>query len=105
METIDAAFKTTRLDIYMVWSVLAENSTNNPDRFCMCDLLVIEVFRKKILVEYKQIGLLRCRNGPITSRIFKEMYVYVIAANNHYAGFGPGTANISRNMLGLSDAK
>ena len=29
----------------------------------------------------------------------------IIAANNHYAGFGPGTANVFRNMLGLSDAK
>jgi hypothetical protein len=29
----------------------------------------------------------------------------VIAANNHYAGFGPGTTNVFRNMLGLSDAK
>jgi hypothetical protein len=29
----------------------------------------------------------------------------IVAANNHYAGFGPGTANIFRNMLGLADAK
>ena len=29
----------------------------------------------------------------------------IIAANNHYAGFGPGTANIFRNLLGLSEAK
>ncbi len=29
----------------------------------------------------------------------------IIAANNHYAGFGPGTANLFRNMLGLSDVK
>jgi hypothetical protein len=29
----------------------------------------------------------------------------IIAANNHYAGFGPGTANVFRNMLGLPDAK
>ena len=29
----------------------------------------------------------------------------IIAANNHYAGFGPGTANIFRNMLGLPEAK
>jgi uncharacterized protein YecE (DUF72 family) len=29
----------------------------------------------------------------------------IIAANNHYARFGPGTANIFRNMLGLSEAK
>jgi hypothetical protein len=25
----------------------------------------------------------------------------MIAANNHYAGFGPGTVNIFRNMVGL----
>jgi hypothetical protein len=29
----------------------------------------------------------------------------IIAANNHYAGFGPGTANIFRHMLGLPEAK
>jgi hypothetical protein len=29
----------------------------------------------------------------------------IIAANNHYAGFGPGTANLFRNMLGLPEAK
>jgi hypothetical protein len=29
----------------------------------------------------------------------------IMAANNHYAGFGPGTANIFRNMMGLPDAK
>ena len=25
------------------------------------------------------------------------------AANNHYAGFGPGTANMFRKMVGLSE--
>ncbi len=29
----------------------------------------------------------------------------IIAANNHYPGFGPGTANIFRNMLELLGAK
>jgi len=29
----------------------------------------------------------------------------IIAANNHYAGFGPGTVNIFPNRLGLSEAK
>jgi hypothetical protein len=29
----------------------------------------------------------------------------VVATNNHYAGFGPGTANVFRNMLGFSEAK
>ncbi len=28
----------------------------------------------------------------------------LVAANNHYAGFGPGTANIFRKMLGLQEA-
>jgi hypothetical protein len=29
----------------------------------------------------------------------------ITTANNHYAGFGPGTVNIFRNMLGLPEAK
>ena len=28
-----------------------------------------------------------------------------MTANNHYAGFGPGTANGFRSMLGLPEAK
>lgn len=28
----------------------------------------------------------------------------VVAANNHYAGFGPGTANIFRKMIGMPEA-
>ena len=27
----------------------------------------------------------------------------MIVANNHYAGFGPGTVNIFRNMVGMSE--
>ena len=29
----------------------------------------------------------------------------IIAVNNHYAGFGPGTANVFWNMLGLPETK
>jgi hypothetical protein len=29
----------------------------------------------------------------------------IVTANNHYAGFGPGTVNIFRNMLGLPQAE
>ena len=29
----------------------------------------------------------------------------IMTANNHYAGFGPRTVNIFRNMLGLPQAK
>jgi hypothetical protein len=28
-----------------------------------------------------------------------------MAANNHYAGFGPGTVNIFRQLLGLEEMK
>jgi uncharacterized protein YecE (DUF72 family) len=33
----------------------------------------------------------------------KEVSLAMIAANNHYAGFGPGTVNIFRNMVGMSE--
>ena len=33
----------------------------------------------------------------------KELSLAMIAANNHYAGFGPGTANMFRKMIGLSE--
>jgi len=29
----------------------------------------------------------------------------IVVANNHYAGFGPGTVNIFRNMIGLPESK
>ena len=29
----------------------------------------------------------------------------IIAANNHYAGFGPGTVNIFRQLIGLEEVK
>ena len=33
----------------------------------------------------------------------KEINLAMIAANNHYAGFGPGTANLFRKIVGLSE--
>jgi len=29
----------------------------------------------------------------------------IVAGNNHYVGFGPGTVNVFRKMLGLSEVK
>lgn len=29
----------------------------------------------------------------------------IVAANNHYAGFGPGTVNVFRQLLGLEEVK
>jgi hypothetical protein len=38
----------------------------------------------------------------IESSLFNKPHV---AANNHYAGFGPGTVNVFRNMIGLPEHK
>src|SRR5439155_21596803 len=35
----------------------------------------------------------------------KRIKLAIVAANNHYAGIGPGTANVFRNTLGFSEAK
>jgi hypothetical protein len=34
----------------------------------------------------------------------KSINLAIVTANNHYAGFGPGTANIFRKMVGLQEA-
>jgi hypothetical protein len=34
----------------------------------------------------------------------KNLKSGIVAANNHYAGFGPGTANIFRKLVGLPEA-
>jgi uncharacterized protein YecE (DUF72 family) len=35
----------------------------------------------------------------------REINLAIVAANNHYAGFGPGTANTFRKMLDLSEVR
>jgi uncharacterized protein YecE (DUF72 family) len=37
-----------------------------------------------------------------TSRMMK---IGIVAANNHYAGFGPGTANMMRKMIGVQETQ
>ena len=44
----------------------------------------------------------KVERGEIRGRR-KEVNLAMIAANNHYAGFGPGTANLFRKMVGLSE--
>jgi len=44
-------------------------------------------------------------DGIKTVQEDERIKLAIVAANNHYAGFGPGTANVFRNMLGLSEAK
>ena len=35
----------------------------------------------------------------------KGINIAIVSANNHYAGFGPSTANIFRKMVGLPEAE
>lgn len=35
----------------------------------------------------------------------EQVKLAIVAANNYYAGFGPGTVNIFRGILGLPEAK
>jgi uncharacterized protein YecE (DUF72 family) len=44
----------------------------------------------------------KAETGKIRGRR-KDVNLAMIAANNHYAGFGPGTANLFRKMVGLSE--
>jgi hypothetical protein len=34
----------------------------------------------------------------------KSINLAIVSANNHFAGFGPGTAKIFRKMMGLTEA-
>lgn len=40
----------------------------------------------------------------ITENVADRVELAIVAANNHYAGFGPGTANVFRRLLGSSEA-
>jgi hypothetical protein len=44
----------------------------------------------------------KVENGNVRGKN-KEVSLAMIAANNHYAGFRPGTANLFRKMVGLSE--
>ena len=44
----------------------------------------------------------KSRNGK-RERKKKQVSLAVIAANNHYAGFGLGTSNLFRKMVGFSE--
>jgi hypothetical protein len=48
------------------------------------------------LAEYRSIEYLKCRSGPVILKQWEDERVKlaIVAANNHYAGFGPGTVNV-----------
>lgn len=60
--------------------------------------------QKDRVLEMKQWAdeLKKVDTGKIRGRK-KRVNLAMIAANNHYAGFGPGTANLFRKIVGLCE--
>jgi len=96
-------------DICMVWSVLAELQT---PPIVTTDFLYLRFIGDRSIQE-KDFGRIQIDRvlemqkwaDSIKTVEDEPIQLAIVAANNHYAGFGPGTANVFRNMLGLSEAK
>ena len=101
-------------DICMVWSQLARMST---PPIVTSDFLYVRFIgdrsinekdfgkiQKDRIIEMKQWAdeIKQVESGKERGRN-KEVNLAMIAANNHYAGFGPGTANLFRKMVGLPE--
>jgi uncharacterized protein YecE (DUF72 family) len=101
-------------DICMVWSQLARMST---PPIVTSDFLYVRFIgdrsinekdfgkiQKDRIIEMKQWAdeINQVERGKERGRN-KEVSLAMIAANNHYAGFGPGTANLFRKMVGLPE--
>ena len=98
----------------MVWSQLARMST---PPIVTSDFLYVRFIgdrsinekdfgkiQKDRIIEMKQWAyeIKQVESGKERGRN-KEVNLAMIAANNHYAGFGPGTANLFRKMVGLPE--
>jgi uncharacterized protein YecE (DUF72 family) len=96
-------------DICMVWSLLAEIKTPS---IITTNFLYLRFIGDRSIQE-KDFGRIQIDRvlemqkwaDNIKNIQDERVNLAIIAANNHYAGFGPGTANIFRNMMGLPDAK
>jgi uncharacterized protein YecE (DUF72 family) len=102
-------------DICLVWSQLAKLST--PPIVTM-DFLYVRFIGDRSISK-KDFGIIQkdrvsemnnwaneiknVEEGKERGRSSEEVSAAMIAANNHYAGFGPGTVNIFRNMVGQTE--
>jgi uncharacterized protein YecE (DUF72 family) len=96
-------------DICLVWSQLAEIKT---PPVVTTDFLYLRFIGDRSIQE-KDFGRIQIDRvldmqkwaDSIRTVDDERIKLAIVAANNHYAGFGPGTVNIFRNMLGLSEAE
>ncbi len=96
--------------ICMVWSQLAHLST---PPIITTDFLYVRFIGDRTIDE-KNFGKIQKDRvlemkrwadeiKKVEGRKRNEVNLAMIAANNHYAGFGPGTANLFRKMIGLPE--
>lgn len=98
-------------DMCLVWSQLAEIRT---PPIVTSDFVYVRLIGDRSIQEkdFGRIQIDRIKEMKNVSRTFKEeinegylsdVKLAIVAENNHYAGFGPATANIFRQMLGLQE--
>jgi hypothetical protein len=61
--------------------------------------LVTEVLMKRPLGRSRRTGQSKWKGGNHAKEIKNKVKFRIVAANNHYAGFGSATANTFRKML------
>jgi len=94
----------------MVWSQLAEIQT---PPIITSDFLCLRLVGDRSINEkdFGRIQIDRVTEMQKWAENIKDVQeaerikLAIVAANNHYAGFGPRTVNIFRNMLGLPQAE
>jgi uncharacterized protein YecE (DUF72 family) len=96
-------------DICLVWSQLAKLQT---PAVVTTDFIYLRLIGDRSIDE-KEFGTLQkdrmkemkhWAGEVMKAQSNKKLKRTILASNNHYAGFGPGTVNIFRKMLGLPEA-
>jgi uncharacterized protein YecE (DUF72 family) len=97
----------------LVWSQLADIRT---PPIVTSDFVYVRFIGDRSIQEkdFGQIQIDRIKEMKKVARNFQgdthegdlsKVRFAIVAANNHYAGFGPGTVNIFRQLLGLQEVK
>ena len=97
----------------LVWSQLADIRT---PPIVTSDFVYVRLIGDRSIQErdFGRIQIDRIKEMKKVARNFKKdseesnlsgVRFSIVAANNHYAGFGPGTVNIFRQLLGLEEVK
>jgi hypothetical protein len=100
-------------DMCLVWSQLADIRT---PPIVTSDFVYVRLIGDRSIHErdFGCIQMDRIKEMNIVARNFRDdtdegrlsgVKFAIVAANNHYAGFGPGTVNIFRQLLGLDELK